>query len=95
MSELTRSQKARVAIRSFKTGVDVIGLRGYYRPKDLLGQALADSLRDEVNPLGIRVLSVYPGRTATPMQESIFEGEGRAWTPERLLQPEDVSVEQV
>lgn len=45
MSELTRSQKARVAIRSFKTGVDAIGLRGYYRPKDLLGQALADSLR--------------------------------------------------
>ena len=29
MSELTRSQKARVAIRSFKTGVDAIGLRGY------------------------------------------------------------------
>ncbi|MCB2168286.1 MAG: hypothetical protein KQI78_11525 [Deltaproteobacteria bacterium] len=45
MSELTRSQKARVAIRSFKTGVDAIGLRGYYRPKDLIGQALADSLR--------------------------------------------------
>lgn len=45
MQELTRSQKARVAIRSFKTGVDAIGLRGYYRPKDLIGQALADSLR--------------------------------------------------
>ena len=34
-----------MAIRSFKTGVDAIGLRGYYRPKDLIGQALADSLR--------------------------------------------------
>jgi len=45
MQELTKSQKARVAIRSFKTGVDAIGLRGYYRPKDLIGQALADSLR--------------------------------------------------
>jgi hypothetical protein len=45
MQELTKSQKARVAIRSFKTGVDAIGLRGYYRPKDLLGQVLADSLR--------------------------------------------------
>ncbi|HSO18062.1 MAG TPA: hypothetical protein VLT88_01310 [Desulfosarcina sp.] len=45
MQELTRSQKARVAIRSFKTGVDAIGLRGYYRPKDLIGQALAESLR--------------------------------------------------
>ena len=45
MQELTKSQKARVAIRSFKTGVDAIGLRGYYRPTDLIGQALADSLR--------------------------------------------------
>ena len=45
MQELTKSQKARVAIRSFKTGVDAIGLRGYYRPKDLIGQSLADSLR--------------------------------------------------
>jgi uncharacterized protein DUF6909 len=45
MQELTKSQKARVAIRSFKTGVDAIGLRGYYRPRDLICQALADSLR--------------------------------------------------
>ncbi len=45
MQELTKAQKARVAIRSFKTGVDAIGLRGYYRPKDLIGQALAESLR--------------------------------------------------
>jgi len=29
-------------------------------------RAIADSLRDEVNADGIRVLSVYPGRTATP-----------------------------
>jgi hypothetical protein len=45
LQELTKAQKARIAIRSFKTGVDAIGLRGYYRPKDLIGQALADSLR--------------------------------------------------
>ena len=45
MPELTKAQKARVAIRNFKTGVDAIGLRGYYRPKDLIGQSLADSLR--------------------------------------------------
>jgi len=45
MQELTKSQKARVAIRNFKTGVDAIGLRGYYRPKDLIGQVLAESLR--------------------------------------------------
>ena len=64
---------------------------GQYAASKLGLKALADSLRDEVNPLGIRVLSIYPGRTATPMQASIFEAEGRPYVPERLLQPEDVA----
>jgi short-subunit dehydrogenase len=55
-------------------------------------RAMADTLRDEVNADGIRVLSVYPGRTATPRQERIFEMEGRAYAPERLLQPEDIAA---
>jgi NAD(P)-dependent dehydrogenase (short-subunit alcohol dehydrogenase family) len=64
---------------------------GQYAASKLALKGLADSLRDEVNPRGIRVLSVYPGRTATPMQAAIFEAEGRTWEPERLLQPEDVA----
>jgi NADP-dependent 3-hydroxy acid dehydrogenase YdfG len=52
---------------------------------------LADSLRAEVNDLGIRVLSIYPGRTATPRQAGIFQAEGKPYHPERLLQPEDVA----
>jgi NAD(P)-dependent dehydrogenase (short-subunit alcohol dehydrogenase family) len=54
-------------------------------------KAIADSLREEVNPKGIRVLSVYLGRTATPMQESLCREEGKAYCPEALLQPEDVA----
>lgn len=54
-------------------------------------RAIADSLREEVNPKGVRVLSAYLGRTATPMQEAIFRTEGRAYHPEALLQPEDVA----
>jgi NAD(P)-dependent dehydrogenase (short-subunit alcohol dehydrogenase family) len=53
-------------------------------------RAVADSLRGEVNDRGTRVLSVHVGRTATPMQERIFAMEGRAYAPERLMQPEDV-----
>jgi NAD(P)-dependent dehydrogenase (short-subunit alcohol dehydrogenase family) len=53
-------------------------------------RAVADALRGEVNDRGVRVLSLYAGRTATPMQERIFGTEGRAYTPERLMQPEDV-----
>jgi NADP-dependent 3-hydroxy acid dehydrogenase YdfG len=51
----------------------------------------ADSLRQEVNRDHIRVVSVYPGRTATPMQERIYADEGRNFDSDRLLQPEDIA----
>ena len=54
-------------------------------------QAIADSLRDEVNASEVRVISVFPGRTATEMQEEIFRSEGRQYQKEMLLQPEDVA----
>ena len=54
-------------------------------------KALADSLRQEVNADGIRVLSVYPGRTATPRMKSLYETEGREYQPELLLQAEDIA----
>jgi NADP-dependent 3-hydroxy acid dehydrogenase YdfG len=54
-------------------------------------KAVADSLREEVNPEGIRVLTVYPGRTATPRQERLHQHEGRAYRPEALLQAEDIA----
>lgn len=55
-------------------------------------RALAGSLRDEVNPRGIRVLSVYLGRTASAMQARIHDLEQRLYRPERLLQPDDVAT---
>jgi len=54
-------------------------------------KGLADALRQEVNAQGVRVTSVYPGRTATPMQEQVSASEGKPYRPERLLQPEDVA----
>jgi NADP-dependent 3-hydroxy acid dehydrogenase YdfG len=54
-------------------------------------KAIADSLREEINPHGVRVVSVYPGRTATPLQAKIHAIEGKPYAPERLMQPEDVA----
>ena len=54
-------------------------------------KALADGFRSALNPHGVRISSIYPGRTATPMQESIFAAENRSYQPENLLQPEDIS----
>jgi short-subunit dehydrogenase len=55
-------------------------------------KGLADGLRKEVNGSGVRVMSVYPGRTATPLQRSLCEVQGWAYLPEALLQPEDVAA---
>jgi NADP-dependent 3-hydroxy acid dehydrogenase YdfG len=55
-------------------------------------RSLSTSLRDEVNQDGIRVTTVFPGRTATPRQAMIHGWEGKPYHPERLLQPEDVAA---
>ena len=66
------------------------GVGAYAASKHAL-KAIADSLREEVNDLGVRVITVYPGRTATPLQKKIREQEGARYTPDLLLQPEDVA----
>ena len=45
MEELTKAQKGRLAIRSFKTIADALALRGYYKPSGKSGQTLEDALR--------------------------------------------------
>ncbi len=55
-------------------------------------RAIADSLRAEVNADGVRVLTVYPGRVATPTQQDISRREGRPYDGAQMLQPEDVAA---
>ncbi len=88
---LTRSRGEIVFINSTAIWQNAPGLAQYAASKQAL-QAFANNLRAEVNREGIRVLSVYVGRTATPMQAGIFAAEGRPYAPERLLQPEDVAA---
>jgi NADP-dependent 3-hydroxy acid dehydrogenase YdfG len=54
-------------------------------------RALADSLRGEVNECGVRVLSIFLGRTASDMQVRLHSRECREYRPELLLQPDDVA----
>ena len=44
-------------------------------------RAIADALRAEEAPAGVRVTSVFLGRTATPMQQKVHEQEGRDYDP--------------
>ena len=54
-------------------------------------RALADSLRAEEVESGVRVSTVYPSRTATPMQEKVHEQEGRTYDASRWISPETVA----
>lgn len=55
-------------------------------------RALADSLRAEEAVHGIRVTSVYPGRTATPMQERVRQQEGKPYRPEEFITADSVAT---
>ncbi|MGW4647381.1 SDR family oxidoreductase [Kitasatospora sp. NPDC004289] len=55
-------------------------------------RALADSLRLEEQPHGVRVTTVYPGRTATPMQVKVHQQEGKEYDPTRWIAPESVAT---
>jgi short-subunit dehydrogenase len=65
---------------------------GQYAASKHALKAMADSLRAEVNTDGVRVLSLYLGRTATTMQAGLHALEGKPYRPELLIQPADVAA---
>jgi short-subunit dehydrogenase len=65
-----------------------LGNGAYAASKHAL-RAAADTLRQELGAKGIRVISVFPGRTDTPMQQQVLAAEGR--TAGALLQAGDVA----
>jgi short-subunit dehydrogenase len=54
-------------------------------------RALADSLRAEEQEHGVRVTSVYPGRTATPMQQKVHQQEGKEYDASDWTDPATVA----
>jgi NAD(P)-dependent dehydrogenase (short-subunit alcohol dehydrogenase family) len=53
-------------------------------------RALADALRAEEQEHGVRVTTVYPGRTATPMQEKVHRHEGKEYDASDWIDPDTV-----
>jgi NADP-dependent 3-hydroxy acid dehydrogenase YdfG len=88
---LLRKQKGQVVFINSSAGLRSPATAGQFSATQHAFRAMADSLRDEVNGDGIRVLSVYPGRTATPRMAALFEKEGKTYRPELLMQPEDIA----
>jgi NAD(P)-dependent dehydrogenase (short-subunit alcohol dehydrogenase family) len=53
-------------------------------------RALADSLRAEEQEHGVRVTTVYPGRTATAMQQKVHQQEGKDYDASAWIDPATV-----
>lgn len=88
---MLRLRKSQVVFINSSAGQTAKANVGQYAASKHALRALADSLREEVNADGVRVLSVYLGRTATPMQQKIHLFEGKPFQKERLIQPEEVA----
>ena len=88
---MMRSGGGDVVVLNSTQGIQASGGVGQYAATHHAMRAITDSLRQEVNADGIRVCSIYLGRTATPRQEAIFAKEGRSYMPELLVQPADVA----
>jgi len=90
--ESLRASRGQIVFVNSTVGLEARAGVGQYAATQHAIRAIADALRAEVNVDGVRVLSVYLGRTATARQARIFELEGRRYAPELLIQPDDVAA---
>lgn len=89
---LLRSSRGQIAFINSSVGVRAKEQTGAYAASKHALKALADTFRMELNTDGIRVLSVFPGNTATPMQQQICATLGKSYAPQAMLQPDDVAL---
>ena len=88
---LLRLRPGQIVFINSSQGLEARATTGLYASTKHALKAFADSLRQEVNAEGIRVLSVYPGRTATARMKALYKAEGRKYQPKLLLQAEDIA----
>jgi NADP-dependent 3-hydroxy acid dehydrogenase YdfG len=86
-----RERRGQVVFINSTQGASAAPKAGQYAASKHGLRAVADSLRAEVNEHGVRVLTILLGQTATPMQQRLYEAEGRSYHPDQLIQPRDVA----
>lgn len=91
LMSMLKARRGQVVFINSSSGVSAKPMTSQYDATKHALRAFADSLRGEVNAAGIRVMSVYLGRTAGAMQRRIHDSEKIPYQPERMLQPDDVA----
>ena len=88
---LIQNSKGQIVFFNSTAGFQTKELVGQYSATKFALRAIADSLRMEVRELGINVLSVFLGATATPMQKKIQQDLGREFDPDAFMSPDEIA----
>jgi NADP-dependent 3-hydroxy acid dehydrogenase YdfG len=86
-----RAARGRVVLLNSGAGLNARAGWASYAASKFALRALADALRAEEEPHGVRVTSVHPGRVDTQMQRGVVAHEGGEYRPEAYLRPESVA----
>jgi NADP-dependent 3-hydroxy acid dehydrogenase YdfG len=86
-----RAANGRVVLVNSGQGQSARAHWGAYAASKFALRAYADVLRAEEAAHGVRVTTVFPGRTATDMQREVRAAEGGDFEPDNYLRPESVA----
>ncbi|MEU6536659.1 SDR family oxidoreductase [Streptomyces sp. NPDC047000] len=87
-----RAARGHVVFMNSGAGVHAPPRLGAYAASKFGLKALAESLRAEEYGHGVRVTTVYPGETDTPMQVRLHEQFGLPYAPEAHMSPATVAA---
>ena len=82
-----RASRGQVLFVNSGAGLQSHARWGAYAASKFALRAFADALNAEEASYGVRVMTVFPGRTATAMQERVRAFEGEPYQPESYIQP--------
>ena len=85
-----RRRQGRVILINAAPGLSPTGWPAYAASKAALRE-LADAVRDEERPHGIRVTTIYPGGTATELLRKVRTDFGSPYDPDRCLRPSTIA----
>ncbi len=86
-----KQRKGQIAYINSRAGRIVVPEYAAYCASKFALRAYADALREELRPHGVRVLSVYPGKTDTPMLRGLLAEIGKIYEAEKYSRPADVA----
>lgn len=87
-----RAAEGHVVLINSGSGLKANPRWGAYAASKFALRALADVLRAEEEPNGLRVTSVHPGRTDTDMQREVRAFEQGDYVVEKYMRPESVAA---